>query len=123
MKNVVIIGGGAAGIAAAHRLMDCGTKVLLLERSPRLGGRAASSIHHRMGEEVDYGQHVLMRCCTQTIALLEHLGMRKAVAFGPCSATHRSNAAAASLFLFNRFNVLPSPRRASSDSGFSAQAF
>lgn len=83
MKNVAIIGGGAAGIAAACKLAEQGAKVLLLERSPRLGGRAASFTHRRADEDIDYGHHVLMRCCTQTLALLEHLGMRKAVAFQP----------------------------------------
>ena len=83
MKNVVIIGGGAAGIAAACRLAEQGAKVLLLERSPHLGGRAASFTHHRVNEKIDYGHHVLLRCCTHTLALLEHLGMRKAVAFQP----------------------------------------
>ena len=83
MKNVVVIGGGAAGIAAACRLAERGIKVLLLERSPRLGGRAASFVHRRMDEEIDYGHHVLMCCCTQTVALLACLGMQGAVSFQP----------------------------------------
>jgi monoamine oxidase len=38
--DVVIIGGGAAGIAAAHRLRAAGVDALLLEARTRLGGRA-----------------------------------------------------------------------------------
>jgi monoamine oxidase len=38
--DVVIIGGGAAGIAAARRLAASGLAVLLLEASQRIGGRA-----------------------------------------------------------------------------------
>jgi monoamine oxidase len=38
--DVVIIGGGAAGIAAARRLASSGLSTLLLEASPRIGGRA-----------------------------------------------------------------------------------
>ncbi|WP_046861664.1 flavin monoamine oxidase family protein [Microvirga massiliensis] len=38
--DVVIIGGGAAGIAAARRLAGSGLAVLLLEASQRIGGRA-----------------------------------------------------------------------------------
>ncbi len=83
MKRIVVIGGGAAGIAAACWLAEQGVKILLLERAPRLGGRAASFTHRRRDEEIDYGHHVLMRCCRQTLALLEHLGMCKAVAFQP----------------------------------------
>lgn len=38
--EVAVIGGGAAGIAAATRLRDAGVDYLLLEARPRLGGRA-----------------------------------------------------------------------------------
>jgi monoamine oxidase len=38
--EVVIVGGGAAGIAACRRLKDAGIECLLLEARPRLGGRA-----------------------------------------------------------------------------------
>lgn len=38
--DVVIIGGGAAGIAAARRLATKGVSTLLLEASQRIGGRA-----------------------------------------------------------------------------------
>jgi monoamine oxidase len=37
---VVIVGGGAAGIAAARRLREAGVEALLIEARPRLGGRA-----------------------------------------------------------------------------------
>ena len=83
MKKTIVIGGGAAGIAAACRLAERGKKALLLERSPRLGGRAASFVHRRMAEEIDYGQHILMRCCRQTTDLLARLGVREAVSFQP----------------------------------------
>ncbi|MCJ2040814.1 FAD-dependent oxidoreductase [Methylobacterium sp. J-059] len=38
--DVIIVGGGAAGIGAARRLTAQGSSTLLLEASPRLGGRA-----------------------------------------------------------------------------------
>jgi monoamine oxidase len=38
--EVVVIGGGAAGIAAAHRLRDAHVECLIVEARPRLGGRA-----------------------------------------------------------------------------------
>ncbi|MDR4307090.1 FAD-dependent oxidoreductase [Chelatococcus sambhunathii] len=38
--DVAVVGGGAAGIAAARRLRDAGRDVLLLEARERLGGRA-----------------------------------------------------------------------------------
>ncbi|RYY06444.1 MAG: FAD-dependent oxidoreductase, partial [Alphaproteobacteria bacterium] len=42
MIRTVVIGGGAAGIAAARTLHDAGNDVLLVEASDRLGGRAHS---------------------------------------------------------------------------------
>lgn len=38
--DVAVIGGGAAGIAAARRLHDAGLRCLIVEARPRLGGRA-----------------------------------------------------------------------------------
>lgn len=38
--EVVIVGGGAAGLAAARRLHDAAIRCLLVEARPRLGGRA-----------------------------------------------------------------------------------
>ncbi len=38
--DVVVVGGGAAGIGAARKLVAQGASCLLLEASPRLGGRA-----------------------------------------------------------------------------------
>jgi len=42
MTRTVVIGAGAAGIAAARSLHDAGREVLLLEAADRLGGRARS---------------------------------------------------------------------------------
>lgn len=43
--DVAIIGGGAAGIAAARHLADLGRAVLIIEALPRLGGRAHTIVH------------------------------------------------------------------------------
>ena len=42
--EVVIVGAGAAGIAAARRLSDAGVDALLVEARPRLGGRAWTAL-------------------------------------------------------------------------------
>lgn len=51
--DVAVVGGGAAGIAAARRLHDHGSNVLLLEALPRLGGRAHTV--SRKGLALDLG--------------------------------------------------------------------
>ncbi|BCA61111.1 FAD-dependent oxidoreductase [Sphingomonas sp. HMP9] len=59
MARTVVIGGGAAGIAAARTLHDAGHDVLLVEASERLGGRAKSlplfSLFSREGGSPDWG--------------------------------------------------------------------
>src|SRR6185312_5504186 len=45
--EVAVIGGGAAGIAAARTLHDAGVHCLLIEARDRLGGRAFTEVHDR----------------------------------------------------------------------------
>ncbi len=52
--DVVIIGAGAAGIAAGKRLMAAGVKTLILEARDRLGGRAWT-VPTAIGKPVDLG--------------------------------------------------------------------
>ncbi|MDQ1156853.1 monoamine oxidase [Sphingomonas sp. SORGH_AS 950] len=52
--RTVVIGGGAAGIAAARTLHDTGRDVLLIEAAERLGGRA-QSVRMPTGHVVDHG--------------------------------------------------------------------
>lgn len=51
--EVVVIGGGAAGIGAARRLHAAGVKYLLVEARNRLGGRAFTALHG--GHALDHG--------------------------------------------------------------------
>lgn len=53
--DVLIVGGGFAGIFAAWRLAHAGRKVALIEQSPRLGGTLWSKDWN--GYEVDLGMH------------------------------------------------------------------
>jgi monoamine oxidase len=52
--EVVIIGGGAAGIAAGRTLHDAGVQCLILEARPRLGGRTWTMFAPD-GEPIDLG--------------------------------------------------------------------
>jgi squalene-associated FAD-dependent desaturase len=63
LKNVIVIGGGLAGLAAGVALAEAGWRVRLFEQRPFLGGRATSYVLPG-GEHVDNCQHVTLGCCT-----------------------------------------------------------
>lgn len=75
MADVVVVGGGLAGCAAALALAEHGAAVTLIEKRAELGGRAASFRPRGWAEEVDNSQHVLLRCCTNLLDLYRRLGV------------------------------------------------
>ena len=75
-SDVVILGGGIAGIAAALELLDAGRTVTLVEARSFLGDRAVSFTDSNSGLVLDNGQHVIVGCCTEFIAFLGRLGVR-----------------------------------------------
>jgi squalene-associated FAD-dependent desaturase len=90
--DVLVVGGGLAGISSALRCADAGLTVTLLEARPRLGGRtasfhrespAASGLDAGTGLDVDTGQHVFLRCCEAYLGLLNRLGVRDQVDLQP----------------------------------------
>jgi squalene-associated FAD-dependent desaturase len=75
-KDVVIIGGGFAGLSAGVVLAERGFRVALLEAKPVLGGRAYSFSDPESEDFVDNGQHVLMGCYRETLDFLRRIGTR-----------------------------------------------
>ncbi len=76
-RDVLVIGGGLAGIAAALDCADAGARVRLVEVRRRLGGAAYS--FDRDGLSIDNGQHVFLRCCSAYRRLLRRLGSEQGV--------------------------------------------
>lgn len=96
-RQVIVIGGGLAGIAAAVRLAQAGVAVTLIETRKRLGGRATSFVDPTTGHVLDNCQHVLLGCCTNLIDLYEKLGVADAIEWhrrlyfiGPPAGRHRA---------------------------------
>ena len=55
--DVVVVGGGLAGLTAANALAGEGRKITILEQSERLGGRAATQ--QDRGYVLNLGPHAL----------------------------------------------------------------
>src|SRR5947207_2565827 len=75
MKQVVVIGAGLAGLAAAVRLAERGFRVTILESRGRAGGRASSFSDAASGQLVDTCQHVSMGCCTNLAHFCRTVGI------------------------------------------------
>ena len=58
--DVVVLGGGIAGISTAVHLLSQGYTVTLVESRQFLGGRAFSFSDGQTGIAVDNGQHVIV---------------------------------------------------------------
>ena len=71
--DVVVIGAGFAGLAAATALAEAGAAVQVFEARPGLGGRATGYRDPVTGERIDNGQHVLAGCYTETLRFLARI--------------------------------------------------
>ncbi|MEV0221585.1 protoporphyrinogen oxidase [Streptomyces sp. NPDC050704] len=71
--HVVVIGGGIAGLAAAHRLLDAGARVTVLEASDRLGGKLLPG--EIAGARVDLGAESMLARRPEAVALAREVGL------------------------------------------------
>ncbi|MEV6396157.1 protoporphyrinogen oxidase [Streptomyces sp. NPDC051907] len=71
--HVVVIGGGIAGLAAAHRLLESGVHVTLLEGSDRLGGKLQTG--EIEGVTVDLGAESMLARRPEGVDLARAVGL------------------------------------------------
>ena len=71
--HVVVIGGGIAGLAAAHRLLDGGARVTVLEGSDRLGGKLLPGAV--AGVRVDLGAESMLARRPEAVALAREVDL------------------------------------------------
>ncbi|WSP93090.1 protoporphyrinogen oxidase [Streptomyces sp. NBC_01233] len=82
--HVVVIGGGIAGLAAAHRLLAEGARVTLLEAGTRLGGKLYAG--ELAGARVDLGAESMLARRPEGVDLARAVGLGEAVQ-PPATAT------------------------------------
>ena len=73
--DVIIIGAGAAGLAAAQSLARAGLSVLILEARDRIGGRCWSRQEPELGVPIEYGAEFIHGHPAATFALLRRFGI------------------------------------------------
>jgi monoamine oxidase len=96
--NVIVIGAGAAGLAAARVLARSGLSVLILEARDRIGGRCWTRCEPGLGVPVEYGAEFIHGRPPATMSLLralnihadKRIGTRWFVRRGELAATDRA---------------------------------
>ncbi|HWH13318.1 MAG TPA: FAD-dependent oxidoreductase, partial [Miltoncostaeaceae bacterium] len=72
--DVIVVGGGHAGLAAARVLAGAGAAVLLLEARDRVGGRTVT-VRDARGDPVDMGGQAVNADMTRVRALADRHGI------------------------------------------------
>ncbi|MGW2519051.1 protoporphyrinogen oxidase [Streptomyces sp. NPDC001617] len=71
--QVVVIGAGIAGLAAAHRLLEQGARVTVLEASDRVGGKLLPG--EIEGVRVDFGAESMLARRPEAVTLAREVGL------------------------------------------------
>jgi len=72
--SAIVVGGGLSGMVVSRELALRGWRVILLERSKRLGGKAGSDL--RNGRRVEHGYHVFPQWYPNVRAIVERIDVQ-----------------------------------------------
>lgn len=76
-RRVAVVGGGIAGLAAAHRLSGAGAKVTIIEKSSRLGGKVMTE--HADGFLIEGGPDSFVSGKGSMLELAGELGLDRSI--------------------------------------------
>ncbi|QDQ14265.1 protoporphyrinogen oxidase [Streptomyces spectabilis] len=96
--HVVVVGGGIAGLAAAHRALATGSRVTVVEASDRVGGKLLPG--EIEGARVDLGAESMLARRPEAVALAREVGLADAL----------QAPATASASLWTRDTLVPMPK-------------
>ncbi|GAC1420710.1 MAG: NAD(P)/FAD-dependent oxidoreductase [Acidobacteriaceae bacterium] len=88
-QSVIVIGAGIAGLAAARCLAEAGNRVLVLEASPRVGGRIYTV--HDKDEVIELGAEFVHGRPPELWSLIEEAGLETYELDGPNLAFHNGH--------------------------------
>ncbi|PNG19976.1 protoporphyrinogen oxidase [Streptomyces cahuitamycinicus] len=111
--QVVVIGAGIAGLAAAHRLLEHGARVSVLEASGRVGGKLLPG--EVAGARVDLGAESMLARRPEAVALARAVGL--ADRLGPPATATASLWTRGALRPFPKGHVMGVPGTASALAG------
>lgn len=74
-SDVIVVGGGVAGLAAARRLAQAGRSVVLLEARSRLGGRVHTILDQPTGHAVELGAEFLQGRPEALLEIIQSAGL------------------------------------------------
>ena len=74
MGRTIVVGAGLAGLAAAEALSRAGREVVILEASPKAGGRCRTFRDDLLDRDIDNGNHLILSANRAVLGWAERIG-------------------------------------------------